>query len=217
MLLQPIPLGYCQCGCGNVAPVARCADKRSKVKLGQSLRFIRGHRALKLPACQAVAPSGPVGRVPVFRRGVVPAYAQFDAADWGLVARLRWGMNKDGYAVTSRAGVGWQMHRLLLALVIGDLRQGDHINRDRLDNRRANLRLATPAIQAQNRSSYRGSTSSHRGVCWAKDTHKWQAQVRANGKTHYLGQFEHEADAAAVCEAFRAEHMPYSEDARRAA
>lgn len=60
------------------------------------------------------------------------------------------------------------------------------------------------------------NTSGFRGVAWHKPTRKWLAKVTLNGKQHNLGSFETPEQADAVCKAFRAEHMPFSDDARAA-
>jgi hypothetical protein len=64
----------------------------------------------------------------------------------------------------------------------------DHINGDSLDNRIANLREATPALNAQNRRTpRRGSALGVQGVTarWGRYT----AQITVRGKQHHLGLF----------------------------
>lgn len=160
-------------------------------------------------------------RIPLRRRdGSVAAHALVDAAD-AHVAELRWSFDRDGYVVRKV----WEgdkcrtvsLARVLLGLKRGDSRKADHINRDKLDNRRGNLRVATDAESAQNKGSYRGSSSAYRGVYWHADSQKWKAAVRLNGRKHYLGAFDDEAEAAEVARAFRAVHMPYSNEDRVAA
>jgi len=102
------------------------------------------------------------------------------------------------------------------AAAAAKLRHVDHINGDKLDNRRANLRIATAFENAQNRHVARGA-SSHRGVVWHKGAGKWMAQAHLAGVQHYLGLFDREEDAAKAAAAFRAEHMPFSPDAAEVA
>ena len=103
------------------------------------------------------------------------------------------------------------MHRELLGLDPGDPRQGDHRNRDRLDNRMENLRILDPSQQAQNMERAYG-TSSYRGVSWHKQTGKWRAYVSVGRKQHYLGLFEHEEDAAEAARRGRATYLPFAID-----
>lgn len=72
----------------------------------------------------------------------------------------------------------------------------DHINQDKLDNRIENLRPATRAQNAHNRTSYKGSSSKFKGVSWHKYRNKYQASIRKNGKQYYLGIFDNAKDAA---------------------
>lgn len=103
------------------------------------------------------------------------------------------------------------LHRALLGLVHGDPRQGDHINRDRLDNRRANLRIVTGAQNWQNTPS-KGKTSRFRGVSWCKRDGLWLAQCTVQGRNHNLGRYVEEEYAAQVAARFRARHLPYAVD-----
>lgn len=144
------------------------------------------------------------------RRGEVIAHALVDLED-AAQAEHRW-YSDQGYATRRRPrNEGrFYLHREILGLAQDDPRHGDHINRDRLDNRRANLRIATMAQNRQNRGANQGSTSKWRGVSWCKFHGKWKAHVNLNGRPRHLGYFTDEEQAAAVASAFRAEHMPYS-------
>jgi len=75
----------------------------------------------------------------------------------------------------------------------------DHINTDSLDNRKANLRLATYSQNSCNSRRDKSNTYSRfRGVSFSKRKGKWFAAIRANGKKIWLGYFENELDAAKV-------------------
>ena len=80
--------------------------------------------------------------------------------------------------------------------------QVDHINGNGLDNRRANLRLATGSQNQHNRGANLHNTSGFKGVTWHKEAQKWQAQVALGGKNKYLGRYNTaEAAHAAYAEA----------------
>jgi hypothetical protein len=82
------------------------------------------------------------------------------------------------------------MHRAILGLEIGDLRQGDHrISGQTLNNRRSNLRVATHGQNQQNRRMQINNTSGFRGVLFSKQKRKWQARLQLNGKQIHLGFF----------------------------
>lgn len=95
-----------------------------------------------------------------------------------------------GYVRIGVYGRGYKAHRLAWAHFYGEWPTGhiDHINCDKQDNRISNLRIATPTQNNANCSARRGSIC--KGVTLHKKTGKFQAQVKANGKNHYLGLFE---------------------------
>lgn len=150
------------------------------------------------------------------RHGVARAFAIVDSADAKELNRNRWCLNNNGYAVRGRKRNGKTtlipMHRQILGLEPGDRRQVDHINGDRLDNRRANLRIVTNAQNAQNRKP----TGRHRGVAFHKASGRYRAEATLAGQTRSLGYFDTPEEAAEAASRFRAEHMPYSNDARAA-
>ena len=69
----------------------------------------------------------------------------------------------------------------------------DHINRNGLDNREANLRNCTRLQNLQNRYWDAGQ-SQYRGVCLQGD--KWMATAGYDGETIYVGLFDDEVAAA---------------------
>lgn len=76
--------------------------------------------------------------------------------------------------------------------------QVDHINGNGLDNRRANLRIATPAQNARNARMRRNNTSGFKGVRLHKPSGKWVAEIKVNNTTKSLGAYEAAAEAHAA-------------------
>ena len=74
----------------------------------------------------------------------------------------------------------------------------DHWNGDGLDNRRRNLRAATPSQNQHNRRKRLGCSSRFKGVHWHKRHGKWAAKIRIDGRQLHLGYFPVERDAAAA-------------------
>lgn len=72
----------------------------------------------------------------------------------------------------------------------------DHINHDVHDNRRANLRLVTHQQNLFNRRSFKHTTSKYKGVCFNRAKGKWQAAIKHNNVSIYLGLFAEEHEAA---------------------
>tara|TARA_R110000868_G_scaffold199448_1_gene446084 strand:+ start:103 stop:609 length:507 start_codon:yes stop_codon:yes gene_type:complete len=71
----------------------------------------------------------------------------------------------------------------------------DHINRVKTDNRFENLRDVSVSINNQNTDKQKRNTSGVKGVTWNASSAKWQAQIRANAKHHYLGVYKNIQDA----------------------
>ena len=75
----------------------------------------------------------------------------------------------------------------------------DH-EKDRTDNRIANLRSATRQQNNANRSIASNNKTGFKGVCFDKNRNKYQATIMVDGKTRYLGRFDKPEQAhAAYC------------------
>lgn len=109
-----------------------------------------------------------------------------DAADYDMLREHRWSHDGQGYAVTGKRGGGTiSMHRMLLGEP--EEKVVDHINRNRRDNRRENLRAITPMQNAWNRTPIT-SISGFTGVTLRNG--KWIAQITVDRKRLYIGSFE---------------------------
>ncbi len=71
----------------------------------------------------------------------------------------------------------------------------DHINREGLDNRKSNLRIATRSQNNCNRRIKKG-VSKHRGVCYCKRRKEWRGYITYNKIYKHLGYFATEEEAA---------------------
>src|SRR5688572_10772522 len=92
-------------------------------------------------------------------RGVVV----FDEEDVELIGSRRWFLiSPNGYAATILSGRQTLMHRMLMGPTEGQ--EVDHINGDRLDNRRANLRLCSRSQNLGNRRRWRSKDDGYKGV-----------------------------------------------------
>jgi hypothetical protein len=157
-------------------------------------------------------------QIPVYDRGRLVGHTLVDDDQFDALYEWLWRLSSEGYVCRYTKAEGTiRMHREVLGLLPGDGLDGDHINGDKLDNRRANLRAATRAQNISNRSrgGNRGARSRYRGVSYCKQTGRWSATVTINRQVHWLGRHDTEEQAARVAAEFRAAHMPFSEDARR--
>jgi hypothetical protein len=93
--------------------------------------------------------------------------------------------------------VAIRMHRVVVELsgeIIPLGMEVDHKSRDKLDNRRDNLRVVSRSQNEYNRTVYNNNTSGYKGVC--KLDNKWIARIRMDGVSIYLGFFSNITDAA---------------------
>jgi hypothetical protein len=145
------------------------------------------------------------------RTGAVVEHVILDAADLAWANQWRWSLQGQGYVWRSIKGGRKHLflHRELMGLQPGDGFYADHINRDRLDNRRSNLRIVTPAQSRQNTAGF-GRTSKHRGVFFDRTRGRWVATGQLGRRSHWIGAFASEEAAAVASRAWRLEHMPFT-------
>jgi hypothetical protein len=168
--------------------------------------FGRSKTARRAPVEQPSDPS--IRHIPVGRDGL---YAIVDADMFEVLSRYNWAVSPGrtgncSYAKRSRvlsdtitsASSIW-MHRQVLGVncIV------DHINRNGLDNRRSNLRIANQSQNLAN-SRKRNSKSGLKGVRYVADCKKWAAYITVSYKQIYLGLFPSPEEAhEAYCHAAR--------------
>lgn len=141
-----------------------------------------------------------------------------DSENLDLISSYNWYLHpRTGYVRGRPKGKGaakskfMAMHRLIMGLSFDDDLEIDHINGDRLDSRKQNLRICTHKNNLKNRRSDKNSSSKYLGVCWNKSKSKWQAGIGYDGKSKTLGLFEKEIDEAkAYDEAARIYHKEFA-------
>jgi hypothetical protein len=147
--------------------------------------------------------------IPLYGRQAAGRVALIDDEDFELVSQYRWRARErdnangriDGpYAIASARSGGRKSSVFMHKLITG-WPMTDHANGDGLDNRRSNLRPATPAQNNYNQRPHRGKSSRYKGVTWHKKCRKWQASIKIGDRNQYLGLFVSEEDAAAAYEA----------------
>lgn len=72
----------------------------------------------------------------------------------------------------------------------------DHINGNRLDNRRVNLRFCTNAENVRNSKKYNAGANPYKGTNYLKARDQWRALIRVDGKQIFLGSFNNATEAA---------------------
>lgn len=131
-----------------------------------------------------------------------------DDEDFERLAQWRWYCSSSGYACRQVQNSGktcqgktrqkqLPMHSSILPPTVGF--RADHINGNRLDNRRSNLRYVTLSQQCINRSHF-GKLFEKKGISkhWSRGKHtgKYIARIQAEGVSKYLGLFNSVQEAS---------------------
>lgn len=120
--------------------------------------------------------------------------AVVDDRDFERLSKGTWYLHSNGYAQGRLEGVRVYMHRAVLNLKDEEC---DHINRDKLDNRRANLRLCTRRENQCNLPE-KPNKLGFSGVTFRKQNQKYVARLRVNGRKVHLGTFDTPEEASAA-------------------
>jgi hypothetical protein len=117
-----------------------------------------------------------------------------DTCDYEELSKRSWHYSSTGYACKRKDGSIVLMHREIMSPRSGEY--VDHINGNKLDNRRCNLRVCTNAENSYNAKTRHDSVSGYKGVCRDKWGKKWRARLHVDGREYALGVFESKHDAA---------------------
>lgn len=124
------------------------------------------------------------------------------AVDYDL-AHIGWYCSELGYAAGHAYLEGKRkntaLHRVIFARILGrpltKKENIDHINTQKLDNRRENLRLATHAENRRNCGTTSKNKSGYKGV-HLSNRNTWVAQIGIEHRLIHLGTFKTKEDAA---------------------
>lgn len=112
------------------------------------------------------------------------------------------GTDKDGYREVSLFGKRYRAHHLAWLIMTGEWPPRDvdidHINRDRSDNRWANLRIATRGQNNMNASGNGRGKNPHRGVYASRNGQRWNVRITVDKKYIGLGTYDSIEEAVRV-------------------
>jgi hypothetical protein len=115
---------------------------------------------------------------------------------------LKWHLDADGYVVRGggrNKARNEKLHRVVMNAPKGV--EVDHINGDKLDNRKCNLRFVTHTQNCVNAGLRKHNKSGYKGVSWEPRATAWRVYIRVNGKQIHLGHFKDVEDAARAYDA----------------
>lgn len=127
--------------------------------------------------------------------------ALVDDEDFDYLNQFKW-QESNGYAVRrhhikmnngKQIRIMMRMHRIINNTPKGFFT--DHVNGQKLDNRKNNLRTATKSQNGLNRTKQKNNTSGFKGVSWHTQTKKWIAQFTTFGKHYSLGLYDDPREA----------------------
>ena len=137
------------------------------------------------------------------------AFTTWVSPDDADLENENWFVNSNGYVINSGSGsyAMQRLHRIVMARAAGRPLERwelvDHIDGDKLNNRRENLRLCNSSENSFNRDLPAHNSSGYKGV--SRNTYQdgpkpWQASITVNRKKIYLGSYATAADAARAYE-----------------
>ncbi|MCK9461451.1 MAG: HNH endonuclease [Proteobacteria bacterium] len=122
--------------------------------------------------------------------------AQVSAEDFEWLTSLgKWQFDRYAYYTRKVNGKkkSVRMHRLIAEKMVGAIPEGmvtDHINGDKLDNRRENLRVVTYSANSRNRREECTKSYAPAGIYWDKFRKRWKVQTSICGKTFNVGRYD---------------------------
>lgn len=170
----------CQCSCGRIAVI-------------NGYDLLNGYRK-----CCCNCNYGTYLFHSDFAECILPTGESFkvDREDYGTVSRYRWVTNAAGYFVTSlgKRNKHIFLHQLVLKPPEGKI--VDHIDGDKTNCRKENLRLCTYKENAWNSTLSSTNKCGYKGVYWASDRKKWRAEITVDGKHIHIGSYNTAEEAA---------------------
>jgi intein/homing endonuclease len=158
---------------------------------------VEGHAVATISDALAENPTKDGMEIPIYKAHGIDCYAIVDAEDFERMSQFRWNLTQNGYVRESRHD-GQTMHRMILGLTVGDGKEVDHRNRNKLDNRRSNIYVCTRSQNVSNRGLFKKNKSGITGVAWIEKTGYWCAYLNVRGKRVHTSYHREQVDAVAA-------------------
>lgn len=184
----------CLCECGNKKIVSLtsllqgsilscgCLKKENLSKIGKKNKKYNNYKII-----------GDIVEIELFNSDIV---AIIDFVDWNSIKQYCWFESVGGYIEANVCGKTVKMQRMIMNppkdMVV------DHINGDKHDNRKCNLRIVTQSENNMNKCMQSNNKSGTVGVYYDKSAQKWRASIVIKGNKIDLGRFVNKQDAIDV-------------------
>lgn len=179
----------CQCDCGNVAIIDGAKLRNGHTKSCGCFKLENVRRQRKQNEYEIVE-----GYVKVKLND--ENYMLCDIDDWEKLKRHYWNICPTGYAAAGTTAGGRMFFHKEVTNTTSEII--DHINMNKLDNRKCNLRIADKKINSINRDLQSNNTTGHKGIYFDKRYGTWNARVTVNRKTIHLGTYSTKEQAIAA-------------------
>lgn len=120
-------------------------------------------------------------------------FAIVDDEDCERVSSIKWFFDS-GYAKRHKGMKKLPMQNFVMNYEIGE--EIDHINGNKLDNQKTNLRNVSHRQNAINKGLFKNSRTGYKGVCWDIVHKRYHVTLRYNGKKVFLGRYDNLIEAA---------------------
>lgn len=107
--------------------------------------------------------------------------------------KYNWCLSSHGYVYCKKEKSNIYLHRFIMDAKEDEI--VDHASRNKLDNRRDNLRFCTKSQNSMNKKLSSTNKSGFTGVFYRDDRSKWVASIKLNRKKIFLGSFKNKEDA----------------------
>ena len=132
--------------------------------------------------------------------------ATIDKKDYDIVKYYHCYVNHHGYVVLKIDNKILRIHRVLLSVTDPNIFV-DHIDNNRLNNTRINLRLSNLNKNPRNRKKIEGVTSNYIGVSYEKTSKKWDLIINHNNKKIFRKRYADEETCARARELYIIKHL----------
>ena len=175
-----------------------CSEHNKFIAIGQDMRSgkVRSCGCLQKEATKKMGQSRPTenkrdlsGKFRILWTTNTNDEVYFDLEDSEEILKHSWYLSVKGYPTSQINGKPVRLHQFIGCY------NHDHKNRNKLDNRKSNLRPCTQQENTRNRSKNKNNKSGFTGVYWDKQYCKWVAQIKVKQKTIKLGTFDDKIEA----------------------